>query len=598
MLADFIRNFLITQIGLGPKPLFLQQLHDAFGVFRLRIRNIHDHHLLRGQPGRQRTGVVFQQDAQETLERTQDGTVQHHRALARVVLGDVFGIQALRQHQVKLQRAALPRAADRVLDVVLDLGAVEGALARQLFPIHAAGAQRQAQALFGVVPDLVRAGTLVRAQRQLDLHVLEAKVVVDRERQLVEGLGLRHDLLFRAEDVRIILHKAAHAHQPVQRARRLVAVAGAELGQAQRQVAVRTQAVVEDLHMARAVHRLDRVVALLRLRDEHVLLVVLPVAGLFPKGTIHHLRRTDFIVAGVRQAAAHVLLDGLPHLPALRMPEHHAGRLFLQVEQVERLAQFAVVALLSLFQHVQVGFLVFLLRPGRAVDALKHLVVGIAAPVGAGHLHQLEDLQLARGRHVRAAAQVDEAAFAVQADFLVGGDRGDDLGLVLLAHRLEQRHRFVAVPHFAHDPLVLAGELRHLLLDGGQVFGREGTLVGKVVVEAVFDHRPDRHLRFRIQFLDGVGQQVGRGVADHIDAVGILVRDDGQLGVVLDPMARVDQLAVHLAGQRGLGQAGTDALRHFGNRHRARKLAAGPIRQRDCDHFDSPGSAGCALRIA
>ena len=34
---------------------------------------------------------------------------------------------------------------------------------------------------------------------------------------------------------------------------------------AQRQVAVAVQALVEDLHVARAVHRLDRVVAILRL---------------------------------------------------------------------------------------------------------------------------------------------------------------------------------------------------------------------------------------------------------------------------------------------------------------------------------------------
>ena len=49
-------------------------------------------------------------------------------------------------------------------------------------------------------------------------------------------LGL--DLLFGAENVRVVLHEAAHAHQAVQRARGLVAVAGAELGEPQRQFAV------------------------------------------------------------------------------------------------------------------------------------------------------------------------------------------------------------------------------------------------------------------------------------------------------------------------------------------------------------------------
>jgi hypothetical protein len=79
-----------------------------------------------------------------------------------------------------------------------------------------------------------------------------------------------------------------------------------------------------------------------------------------------------------------------------------------------------MVALLGFFQHVQVGVEVFLLGPGRAVDALQLLVAMVAAPVGAGHLHQLEDLELGRGRHVRAAAEVDEITFAVQRDLLVG----------------------------------------------------------------------------------------------------------------------------------------------------------------------------------
>jgi hypothetical protein len=54
----------------------------------------------------------------------------------------------------------------------------------------------------------------------------------------VESHHFRLDLLFGAEDVAIILGEAAHAHDAVQRARRLVAVALAELAVAQRQVAV------------------------------------------------------------------------------------------------------------------------------------------------------------------------------------------------------------------------------------------------------------------------------------------------------------------------------------------------------------------------
>ena len=64
----------------------------------------------------------------------------------------------------------------------------------------------------------------------------------------------------------------------------------AELGEAQRQVAIDCDALVEDLHVARAVHRLDGEHALIgRLRQEHVLAELLQVAGLLPQHAVHDL---------------------------------------------------------------------------------------------------------------------------------------------------------------------------------------------------------------------------------------------------------------------------------------------------------------------
>jgi hypothetical protein len=131
------------------------------------------------------------------------------------------------------------------------------------------------------------------------------------------------------------------------------------------------------------------------------------------------------------------------------------------VEQVEMLAEAAMVAFFSFFEHVQIGVEVFLLGPGRAVDALQLLVAVVAAPVGAGHLHQLEDLELARGRHVRAAAEVDEIAFAVERNLLVGRNRGDQFGLVLFARSRknftaasrDQTSRLTGISFFASSPM-------------------------------------------------------------------------------------------------------------------------------------------------
>ncbi len=189
---------------------------------------------------------------------------------------------------------------------------------------------------------------------------------------------------------------------------------------------------------------------------------------------------------------------------------------------------------------------------------------------------------------MRAAAQVLERAFAVQRDVLVGRDAADDLGLVGLAHVLEVLHRRVARQHAARHLLVLGGELGHLLLDGGHVFRRERALVGEVVEEAVLDDRADRHLRVGEQFLDGVGQQMGRGVADQLEAVGVLGGDDGQRLVGLDQVAGVDQARgarrADAAAERGLGQAGADGGGDVGDGDGLREFPLGTIGQLDSDH--------------
>ena len=161
-----------------------------------------------------------------------------------------------------------------------------------------------------------------------------------------------------------------------------------------------------------------------------------------------------------RLPLAHVADQLLEDLPALGMPEHRARRLFLQVEQVELAADAAMVALLGFFEPVQVLIQLLLVGPGGAVDALEHLVARIAAPVGAGHLRELEGLELAGGGHVRAAAQVDPVALAVEADLLFLRDAGDDLGLVVLAESLEELHGLIARHHAAVDLLVRLRELR------------------------------------------------------------------------------------------------------------------------------------------
>jgi len=204
-------------------------------------------------------------------------------------------------------------------------------------------------------------------------------------------LGL--NVLLRAENVSIVLSERPDAHDPVQGSGRFVAVAGAELPIAKRQVAVAVQRLVIDLDVSRAVHGLDGVVALLRFGRKHMLTVVLPMARLLPQAPIQYLRAANLQITVFAVGAAHVLLYLLPDRPALGMPENHSRSLFLEVEEIELRAEPAVIALLGFLDHPEISVLVLFVRPGRSVDALEHLVPGVSPPVGARDPRQLEYLE-------------------------------------------------------------------------------------------------------------------------------------------------------------------------------------------------------------
>ena len=169
---------------------------------------------------------------------------------------------------------------------------------------------------------------------------------------------------------------------------------------------------------------------------------VCPVARRLPQRARHELRRVDLAIARGALLRAHVLDERAEQLPALRVPEHRADGLVLEVEQVHLPAELAVVAALGFLEAIEIGLELLRVRPCGAVDALQHLVARIAAPIRARELHELEArAEPPRRRQVRAAAQIDEIALAIQRDRLAGRNRADDLGLVALALGLERTPR-------------------------------------------------------------------------------------------------------------------------------------------------------------
>src|SRR6185503_9530166 len=110
------------------------------------------------------------------------------------------------------------------------------------------------------------------------------------------------------------------------------------------------------------------------------------------------------------------VLDLLSEDRPVGQPEGRARALLMEAEELELLADPAVIALARLFQSSEVRVELGLGRPGRRVDAGELLALGVAAPVSAGRAQELDRTDLAGGRDVRPSAQVKERSLAVDAD--------------------------------------------------------------------------------------------------------------------------------------------------------------------------------------
>jgi hypothetical protein len=324
----------------------------------------------------------------------------------------------------------------------------------------------------------------------------------------------------------------------------------------------------------RAVHRLHVVRAVVHLhRRVHAVGVPLEVPGGLEELRVGQVRRVHELVAAVLVTRAAVVLHQLADDGALRVPHGEpAAQLAREAQQVEFVREFAVVALERLLELVEVIGERLLRLPRRAVDALQHRALLVAAPVGARHPLQLEEAELARRGHVRADAHVherlrvavgaDDAALAHLCGVLAVGFRGldalDDLDLVRLVGEelLRLRHRHLRT----NERLVRLHDRTHLGLDAGEVVVAERGATGQfeVVVEAVLDGRADRELGAGEQPGDGLGHHVRRGVSEHVASLVGPRRDDRHRCAVVQRCGEVGLGAVDDRGDRRLLQAGAD----------------------------------------
>ena len=90
----------------------------------LSVRDRDQADLIRGEPQRERTGVVFDKDPEEAFQRTEERPVDHVRLVLLTIGTDVVEVKAFRQVEVELNGGGLPFTTESVLDLQVDLGTV------------------------------------------------------------------------------------------------------------------------------------------------------------------------------------------------------------------------------------------------------------------------------------------------------------------------------------------------------------------------------------------------------------------------------------------------------------------------------------------
>src|SRR6266568_341213 len=220
----------------------------------------------------------------------------HHDGTLTLTIRRYIGqIKALRQSKIALDSSTLPSPVKTIAQFYIYFRTVKSAITL-IYLIGTSGIlQSRQQCRSGLIPISIRADRFFRSGRQLHL-ILKSEnrhyIVDEGNNTLYFGIQLFRS----AEDVGIILGKAAHPHETMKHSGPLMAMHRAELEETERKITITPELGLVDHHVGEAVHRLDAVALLVHLGEIHIFTVVLIVPRTLPELTLENLRTDDDVV--------------------------------------------------------------------------------------------------------------------------------------------------------------------------------------------------------------------------------------------------------------------------------------------------------------
>ncbi len=303
-------------------------------------------------------------------------------------------------------------------------------------------------------------------------------------------------LIRSAEQVGIILCESPHSHEAVEDPGPFVPVDGSKLAITNGKISITSQVRLIDHDVVRAVHRFELVLAALQLHGrKHVFPIIIEVPAGFPKIKAGRMRGVDQVVPVTNMLLAPKVFNQQADRGSLRMPEHETrADVILYADQVQFFPHFSVITTLNLFQPGQIGINLGSGWKRGPIDPLQHRVPLVPAPVGAGNVEQLEGTDMACRWQMGAPTKIHEITLRICGDRLMIGKSLNQLNLVLLTTRCEEIDGLLLGELPPCNGEVAVNDLRCTSFDLFQIFRREGTLEGEVIVKTIVQRRTDRQL--------------------------------------------------------------------------------------------------------
>src|SRR5437762_2774409 len=159
--------------------------------------------------------MVFQENSEKSLQASQQGPVNHKRAMSGAVGSDVAEVEPFRHIEIELNGTELPRPANGVLHDQIDLRTIKRAVPGIQLVRNPGFLQGFFQGRFGDIPVFFVADTFCGPGAQKEFKSLESKRAKNIHAELQHFIDFRRHLLRSAEKMRVILCESAHSSQTV-----------------------------------------------------------------------------------------------------------------------------------------------------------------------------------------------------------------------------------------------------------------------------------------------------------------------------------------------------------------------------------------------